>query len=222
MQSMNLDSNTLWVCWKSYQISLSYLCTLLTELSLWCHTCADFQLSGFVLYRNSTLLSALNLTRPAHNKSITNLSQLPLINIFIVNYYHVEGDFYDKPRQSGPIKGERADKIVHADNIRLEGNFSESTTSRQDFQTSVSRGERYDVKKYEDQLQMGGEFTSTTVNREMYQTFKGERADVRRPIDNLKPEGKIRSLQDISLLILRSRYQFRHERFNELIIKSVL
>lgn len=114
------------------------------------------------------------------------------------------GDFYDKPRQSGPIKGERADKIVHADNIRLEGNFSESTTSRQDFQTSVSRGERYDVKKYEDQLRMDGEFTSTTVNREMYQTFKGERADVRRPIDNLKPEGKIRSVNNTCLLSLRT------------------
>jgi len=105
-----------------------------------------------------------------------------------ISFFIISGDFYDKPRQSAWIKGDRAERVVHADNIRLEGTFDESTTSRKDFQ-SVSRGERYDVRKHEDHLRMDGEFSSTTVNREMYQTFKGERADVRRPIDNLKPEG---------------------------------
>jgi len=64
------------------------------------------------------------------------------------------GEFYKQPVKSIVLRGDRSEKIYHRDNIHFEGQFSESTTSRDDFREV--RGERVDIQKHNDNLHMEG------------------------------------------------------------------
>jgi len=102
---------------------------------------------------------------------------------------HMEGEFVQRERSEIWRKGERAERVIHEDNIRMEGQFDSSTTSQLDYKSF--RGERYDIVRREDMLRMEGDFNSVTTNEANYQQkYVGERAEVRKPKDNLQPEGE--------------------------------
>lgn len=114
---------------------------------------------------------------------------------------HLEGQFYDKKVEEWR-RGERADIIVHEDEIHInKGRFEGISISKSDY--LKGKGERFDMIRHEDGFIMEGEFSSHTTSDDSYQNIAGERRGVRRPVDNLRPEGKIR----LNIRVLSSTYK---------------
>jgi hypothetical protein len=97
------------------------------------------------------------------------------------------GDFYRRKAEVAHTRGERADRVVHEDTLRMDGRFNDSTTSRQDFQTYT--GERAEVVRHEDNLVTEGRFTGVSTSQAEHRQFTAQRSEVRHHEDNLKTSG---------------------------------
>lgn len=90
---------------------------------------------------------------------------------------YIIGEFYSRPKETIPVRGDRSPVKIPKDNLTVSGDFY---SPKRDL--TVPKGERYDVKKHADHLKMEGkmDFTDhkTTVS-------KGERATIIRRGDNL-------------------------------------
>lgn len=93
---------------------------------------------------------------------------------------HPEGQFYDRPQQAAPLKGDRADIRKPQDNLRPEGDFYQKPKEQ------VTHGERAVPVRQSDNLFPEGQFYERP---QQAAPLKGDRAEVRKPQDNLKPEG---------------------------------
>lgn len=85
------------------------------------------------------------------------------------------GDFYERPKEKGPLKGDRAPIKKPEDNLRPEGDFArrESPTG------GPLRGERADIKKPVDNLKLNG---THEPRKRSPGPGKGERAVPAKPI----------------------------------------
>ena len=81
--------------------------------------------------------------------------------------------------------GERADRVYYSDHIHFEGKFDERTTSHHDY--CEQKITRRHAAHFEDNLKMEGQFYQRPKESA---PLKGERAPVKKPEDNLHPEGK--------------------------------
>lgn len=91
-----------------------------------------------------------------------------------------EGQFYERPQQAAPLKGDRADIRKPHDNLKPEGEFYQRPKEE------VQAGERAKPVKYGDNLRPEGDFYERP---QQAAPLKGDRADIRKPQDNLRPEG---------------------------------
>jgi hypothetical protein len=98
---------------------------------------------------------------------------------------------YAETKKTVITRGERAERVVHSDNLRLEGQINSVTTSQDDFrQTNQTRGERAEIVKHESSLVTEGRFEGKTMSQGDYTDHgRGERAEIIRHKDNLKVEG---------------------------------
>ena len=66
------------------------------------------------------------------------------------------GEFVERVKNVAVLKGERAERVIHKDTLKLEGAFSGKTSKQEEFK-KFSRGERAEIVKREDHLKMEGE-----------------------------------------------------------------
>lgn len=100
------------------------------------------------------------------------------------------GDFIDRVKETVVLRGERAEKVIHKDTLRMEGTFEDVTTSQQNFKQV--RGERNEVVRHRDNLVTEGEFTGKTSSQDEFRKFtRGDRAEIVRHEDHLKMEGEL-------------------------------
>ncbi|KAG5317371.1 TXND2 protein, partial [Pseudoatta argentina] len=113
-----------------------------------------------------------------------------------------EGDFVQRPKETVPIKGDRAIIKKPKDNLKPEGEFERPAKS------SVGPGERRSPIKHPDNLHPEGEF----VGRPKKDTPpKGDRADVKKPKDNLHPEGEFAKRSPRKVEPAERRTPIKHE-----------
>jgi len=86
-------------------------------------------------------------------------------------------------------RGERAEKVIHADNLRMEGKMTAVSSNQEDFKQT--RGERAEIVKHETSLSSEGRFEGKSMSQEEYKFYgQGERAEIIKHADNLKVEGR--------------------------------
>ena len=112
------------------------------------------------------------------------------MNLIRTNLYDYDktGEFYKRTEEVAHTRGERADRVIHEDTLRMEGKFTDATTSREDYQNYV--GERADVVRHKDHLVTEGRFTGTSTTHDEHRQFTGQRAEIRHHEDNLRTTGK--------------------------------
>ncbi|XP_020289920.1 titin isoform X3 [Pseudomyrmex gracilis] len=94
-----------------------------------------------------------------------------------------EGEFVQRPKESAPTKGDRAVVRKPKDNIKLEGEFD----LERPVKSPIGPAERRSPIKHPDNLHLEGEFVGRPKKDA---PVKGERADVKKPKDTLRPEGE--------------------------------
>jgi hypothetical protein len=100
---------------------------------------------------------------------------------------YLSGEFYKRTTEEAYVRGERAETVVHADTLRMEGKFHDATTSGQDYKGySSQRGE---IVRHEDNLTTEGRFTGMSTSHDEYRQVVGERAETKYHEDNLKITG---------------------------------
>ncbi|XP_011699680.1 PREDICTED: titin [Wasmannia auropunctata] len=113
-----------------------------------------------------------------------------------------EGDFVQRPKETAPIKGDRAAVKKPKDNLKPEGEFERPAKS------PIGPGERRSPIKHPDNLHLEGEF----VGRPKKETpLKGDRADVKKPKDNLHPEGEFAKRSPKKVEPAERRTPIKHE-----------
>lgn len=97
----------------------------------------------------------------------------------------------DRAKETVVMRGERAEKVIHKDTLRMEGTFEDSTTSRQNFKQF--RGDRAEVVRHEDHLKMEGELSLMSSSKDHFQGGQtgSERLPLIKPKDNLQIEGEL-------------------------------
>ncbi|XP_011864756.1 PREDICTED: uncharacterized protein LOC105560330 [Vollenhovia emeryi] len=113
-----------------------------------------------------------------------------------------EGDFVQRPKETAPIKGDRAVVKKPKDNLKPEGEFERPAKS------PIGPGERRSPIKHPDNLHPEGEF----IGRPKKDTpLKGDRADVKKPKDNLHPEGEFAKRSPKKVGPAERRTPIKHE-----------
>lgn len=139
------------------------------------------------------------------NLKMTGKVTFNIIKSFFVfkTFYNIfEGEFTKRERQQHLV-GERAERVVHEDNLKMSGDFY--TPEKETFKPS----ERPEPKKPQDNLKMSGEF----VKREKHQQVIGERAERVIHQDNLKMEGEF-TKRDRQVVQVGERYAQRKPKDN--------
>ena len=109
--------------------------------------------------------------------------------IKVVDNLRMEGEFVDMKRvEKKVIKGERAEVVKHATNLKMTGDFNATTTSKSEFVSQTVASERPKLIKQSDNLKLEGEFID--IRKTEQKVVKGERAEIVKHDNNLKMSGK--------------------------------
>ncbi|KYN06803.1 hypothetical protein ALC62_02186 [Cyphomyrmex costatus] len=114
-----------------------------------------------------------------------------------------EGEFTSRPKEEAPKKGERADVRKPQDNLRPEGDFE-----RPEKKPIGPAERRTPIKHFDNLKPEEGEFEKRLKEKT---PIKGDRADVSKPKDNLRPEGDFIRPQKSPIGPAERRTPIRHE-----------